>query len=178
MVRTCYLNAYLFTFLFTYLLVYTLPTDDQTHQVSTLLAQGRKLFIGTLSGVVAVFDSQSRSLITRYNWHEGKVRTLLPLPKQIKPCICAEVSMNTKQLDSSKVPKQLGRFVSHTVDRSTHDNPCYLPNEMDSTDLIASIGNGRRKMIVKEEGKPTKRFRSHTWVPERDEDITLLMWHS
>ena len=87
--------------------------------------------------------------------------------------------MNTKQLDSSKVHRQqLGRFVSHTVDRSTHDNLCYLPNEMDSTDLIASIGNGRRKMIVKEEGKPTKRFRSHTWVPERDEDITLLMWHS
>lgn len=129
--------------------------------MTSLLAQGRKLFVGTLSGLVAVFDSQSFGLIARYSWHEGKVRSLLHLPEQVKTCICAEVPLM----------EEYQTRTSAGSGKSTHHDVC----------LIASIGNGRVK-YGNEEKKDLEnsigQSRRFTWMTRNHEDINLLLWHS
>lgn len=149
---------------------------DQSHQVTSLLAQSRRLYVGTLSGIVAIFDSMSFGLITQFSWHEGKVRSLLLLPEQIKACVCAEVPIVGSK--DRALSSQLKRSLS--VPSSRVINPCFIPNVGTELSLVASIGNGRLKLLTKEEKEeantqPSRRF---TWMSHAHEDITLLMWHS
>ena len=154
----------------------SLSDIDQSQQVTSLLAQGRRLYVGTLSGIVAVFDSMSFGLITQFSWHEGKVRSLLLLPEQIKACVCAEVPIVESK--DKTLSNQLRRCLS--VPLSQVINPCFVPNIGTELSLVASIGNGRLKLLTKEEKEevnmqPSRRF---TWMTRAHEDITLLMWHS
>ena len=119
---------------------------------------------------MAIFDSLTRTLLSSYRWHEEKVRSLLILPEQIKPSICAEVGVAS---DQSRDRDGLMRYSSY-VKSSSADNKLYMPNKCSDGPLIASIGNGRRRMNVNET-TPTKR--RYTRGAET-EDITLLLWHS
>ena len=145
---------------------------DSSQQVTSLLAQGRRLYVGTLSGIVAAFDSQSLGLIARYSWHEGKVRSLLVLPEQVKSCLCAEVPLKTES-------KQ-----QHIPIATRHvNNKCYMSNSGYDLELIASIGNGRIKYNCTEEKKDLENSmsfhsRHFSWMNKSHEDITLLVWHS
>ena len=49
--------------------------------------------IGTTIGSVAIFDSETFNVISYLSWHREKVRTLLIMPSQVEPCICAEISL-------------------------------------------------------------------------------------
>ncbi len=119
---------------------------------------------------MAIFDSLTRTLLSSYRWHEEKVRSLLILPEQIKPSICAEVGVAS---DQPRDKDGLTRYSSY-VKSSTADNKLYLPNNCSDGPLIASIGNGRRRMTI-HEATPTKRRYTRG---AGEEDITLLLWHS
>ena len=67
-----------------------------TFQVATLVATGRKILVGSTSGVVGIFDSETRHLLNSFSWHKDKVRTLLVMPKEMEPCICAEIPFPEK----------------------------------------------------------------------------------
>ncbi len=49
------------------------------------------MLVGTTIGAVAIFDSESVNLLNYLNWHRDKVRTIMVMPKQVEPCICAEI---------------------------------------------------------------------------------------
>ena len=72
-----------------------------TFQVATLVASGRKILVGTTSGVVGIFDSETLSLLNALHWHKDKVRTLLVMPKEMEPCICSEIPFPEKEEDST-----------------------------------------------------------------------------
>ena len=149
----------------------SLSDIDRSQQVTSLLAQGRRLYVGTVSGIVAIFDSMSFILITHFSWHEGKVHSLLLLPEQIKACVCAEVPIVESKDRTLSSP--LKRCLS-VPSSSQVTNPCFVPNIGTELSLVASIGNGHLKLLTKEEKKeanvqPLRCFRK---------DITLLMWHS
>lgn len=72
-----------------------------TFQVATLIATGRKILVGTTSGVVGIFDSETRSLLNILHWHKEKVRTLLVMPKEMEPCICSEIPFPEREEEDS-----------------------------------------------------------------------------
>lgn len=77
------------------------PTEtNQSFQITTLTCSGRKVLVGTTIGAVAIFDSETVTLLNYLNWHKDKVRTLLVMPRQVDPCICAEIPFPRDCLDS------------------------------------------------------------------------------
>lgn len=133
------------------------------------------VYVGTISGYVAVLDSETVSLVTQYSWHEGKVRSLLLLPDTIRHSLCAEVPPTTDVTNNKPgLPKrQFGEVFSPMPPPDTHE--CYKQNLLVNKSLVASIGNGRKKQTVMEKDlKPPEG--SLKQVINRD--ITLLMWHS
>lgn len=152
---------------------------DIVQQVTSLLAQGRRLYVGTISGTVAVFDSQSFGLITNFTWHKGKVRTLLLLPEQVKSCVCVEVPFGVEE---DKVTRERSR--SH-IKSSLQTNSCFVQNTNCNLSLVASIGNGRLKLVTESktdttENSSTRSSRRATTLSMSvmNEDINLLIWHS
>ena len=129
------------------------------------------VYVGTISGYVVVLDSETVSLVTHYSWHEGKVRSLLLLPDNIKHCLCVEAPPitdrggNKKPAAAFKFPKRQFGEVYSPMPAATHE--CYKPNLLAESNLIASIGNGRRKLAV-----------TAAKDQKQNKDITLLMWHS
>ena len=167
--------AILLSFMF---LFSPLPTDaDRTYQVTSLLAQGRRLYVGTVSGLVAVFDSLTYNLLTHFLWHKGKVRSLLLLPEEIKACVCAEVAF--KGSENKPAFSNFERRGSHSSLGSLQDNPLFMPNPGGKLSMVASIGNGRRRYscISKAERSSSLKRSMTTGVPVRD-DVTLLLWNS
>lgn len=157
---------------------------DGSYQVTTLLAQGRRLYVGTVSGTVGVFDSQSFGLITNFTWHRGKVRTLLLLPEQVKGCVCAEVPKEENELKREETLRLRSLLSSKTPSTTNITNTCFIDNANANLSLVASIGNGRLKLIpetggVDMESSVVKRKRqTRLSMSFINEDINLLIWHS
>ena len=63
----------------------------QSFHITTLMCTDRKVLVGTTVGMVAIFDSETTNLLNCFNWHKDKVRTLLAMPREVEPCVCAEV---------------------------------------------------------------------------------------
>ena len=61
----------------------------------------RKVLVGTTVGMVTVFDSETTNLLNCFNWHKDKVRTLLAMPREVEPCVCAEVPFPDQEARSS-----------------------------------------------------------------------------
>jgi serine/threonine protein kinase/ankyrin repeat protein/GTPase SAR1 family protein len=131
---------------------------DMTNQVTSLLAHGRRLYVGTLTGTVAVFDSLTCGLVTWFSWHQGKVRTLMLLPEEVKTCVCGEIPINEGRRESQHA------LVSENSNHSTD-------NDHMEASLLASIGNGRTKLLTNQ--SPPRRM-----TRTNNEDITLLLWNS
>lgn len=138
-----------------------------------MLAEGRRVIVGTHDGLVAILDTESRDLLACYNWHEDKVRSLLILPEEIRRSICAEVDINLKEDDSlgTALPVNSSSPISHPT------NGLFVPNTLVNQPLIASIGNGRHKMNTRRNQR-NSRPRANTRASGADQDITLLLWHS
>ena len=97
---------------------------DQDFQIITIACTGCKVLVGTDIGIVAIFDSESTTLLKYHNWHKKKVRSLLIMPKQVEPCICAEIPFCAQQES---------------------------PDAVDDSVLVTSVGNGKRGLLHKKE---------------------------
>ncbi|KAL5496266.1 hypothetical protein EMCRGX_G012511 [Ephydatia muelleri] len=68
------------------------PKDTEcSSNILSLAGQGRKVFVGTSGGSVGVVDSETCAVLKVFAWHQGKVRTLLVMPREVEGCLCAEV---------------------------------------------------------------------------------------
>ena len=138
-----------------YCALYTPGSGD--YNVTTLLAHGKTLYVGTMSGIVALLDSETGHLLSCLAWHTGKVRFLLALPDTLRACISAEVPLDRSTTGRGKISSP-----SHnSSDAVSSSNP-----------LIASIGNGRSRYSAVDQqvsSRTRDRFRVH-------DDVTLLVW--
>ena len=149
--------------------------------MATLIASGRKILVGTTSGVVGIFDSETRSLLNALHWHKDKVRTLLVMPKEMEPCICSEMPFPDKEEDSThssgvatpstgseksspfhgKTTRILTQLQPEPKPRSNIqrgmsvfsylDNRFRIHNPEPEAVMITSVGNGRRRYHVHEQ---------------------------
>ena len=157
-----------------------------------MVAQGKKLFIGTAGGIVATFDSESGELLNSFSWHKEKVRTLLVMPKEMEPSICNEIPFSGEEENTPDKPShsrsnpRLRRGISAF---SYMDNQHYIDNPEPDSVVITSIGNGRRRYQVHELTKEdririfneTDQFigrRPTAIIDKSGEDIVLLQWRS
>lgn len=159
---------------------------DNTFQVSTLAAHGKKVFFGTDCGSVGIIDSETHQLLRSLHWYDGKVRTLLVMPKEVECCICAEVPLpdvSDRGAESSrknyKKPQDLKNL--HVI--SSKDRNAVM---------VTTFGNGRKKyevhtMTKSERNKQfDKEFlqsslplaKKHIPHPAVHENISLLSWKS
>ena len=164
--------------------------DDATFQVVTMVATGRKLFIGTTGGTVGVFDSESGQLQNVFSWHKEKVRTLLVMPKEMEPCVCNEIpfpDQEAKQVRSASAPTQMVHPTSGAEEPSGIERYHYIHNPEPEAVMITSVGNGRRRYVVNEQSKDDSEVerrntgqRSHRadLHDKHEEDIVLLTWRS
>lgn len=147
------------------------------------MTTGRKILVGTTSGVVGIFDSETRGLLNSLSWHKDKVRTLLVMPKEMEPCICSEIPFPEKEEESSgSVSPPTGgnsssplhgkttRILTQLQPPSRHlpkpqrsmsvfsylDNRFRIQNPEPDAVMITSIGNGRRRYHVHEQTKAEK----------------------
>ena len=99
-------------------------TDKQGLEVSSLLASGQHVCVGTTVGVIGEWSSEDAKMLQCFHYHECKVWMLLEMPLQVSPCICPEVLFS----------KDKGNINGDSV----YDN---------SSHLITSIGNGRKRLL-------------------------------
>ena len=134
----------------------------------SLATYNRKLFVGTTGGCVLVVDAEKGKVTNVLSWHVGKVRTLLVMPKEVEPCVCAEVQFNEEGAGTSEEAEPAG--VPHT------DNPFMIHNPSDpDACMVTSIGNGRRKFTVAKQLVGQQYGRS---LSLRIEDLFLLTWRN
>ena len=74
-------------------------------EITALTCTGHRVIVGTSTGSVVIFHSKSADLLCHLKWHSGNVHTLLVMPKEIEPCICAEVPFaGSSDEDAGGVP--------------------------------------------------------------------------
>ena len=159
------------------------PDKDSTFQVSTLTAHGKKVFFGTDAGSVGIIDSETHQLLRALHWYNGKVRTLLVMPKEVECCICAEVpspsaAKETADKQKSHYPKPPDPF----------KNPHNINIKDRNAIMVTTFGNGRRKYAVHTVTKSerTKQFDKAFMLPQpartsqqhMHENVSLLSWKS
>ena len=88
--------------------------------VSSLLASGQFVYVGTSVGVIGVWSSEDARLLQKFHYHMHKVRMLLEMPLQVSACVCPEVPF-LKDSDYGDIK---------------------------GSRLITSIGNGHRKLLL------------------------------
>lgn len=71
---------------------------DKNSQCTSLLGHKNHLYVGTSSGKVEVYDSESGCFLQQFAWHSSKVNALIELPPEIKQSICAESKMLVKKV--------------------------------------------------------------------------------
>ena len=109
---------------------------DKGSEVTAMIAAKTKIFVGTSGGKVAVLNSETKTFLVTYSWHEGKIYKLLLLPEESKPCICAEIPFKSPELPIS------------TTRTPAISNPHSIPNHEPNAAMIISIGEGRIKQDV------------------------------
>ena len=160
-------------------LQHTLAEDDVSFQVTTLLAHDRKIFIGTTGGLVGIYDSETRQLLNTLSWHKDKVRTLLVMPKETEPCICAEIPFPKQEpewdasLDPAPVPGEKHTKMYNKIQTQQQsaqktqyqrgmsmftylENRYHIPNNEPDAVIITSVGSGRKTYTVHEQTKAEK----------------------
>ena len=116
--------------------------------MSALLASGQFVYVGTTVGVIGVWSSEDATLLQIFHYHEHKVRMLLEMPLQVSPCVCPEVP-----------------FPKYIIDDNINGG----------SPLITSIGNGRKKLLLRPNTSPR---RSMKHLQRHEDDICLLTWQS
>lgn len=166
-----------------YYCFYSCIDKDSTFQVTTLAAHNKKVFFGTDAGSVGIIDSETLQPLRSLQWYDGKVRTLLVMPKEVECCICAEVpaALTQKQGSNQKshYPKPEDPF----------KNPHNVTIKDRNAVMVTTFGNGRKKYEVHTVTKSemNRRFDkefSHSSLQTKKgnhfmhENISLLSWKS
>ena len=139
------------------------PPPDKCESLATY---NRKLFVGTTGGYVLVVDAEKAVVTNVLSWHVGKVRTLLVMPKQMEPCVCAEVHFYEEARgEGAEGPAVLPTDNEHMIHNPSDPDAC----------VVTSIGNGRRKCTVAKQLSGQQYGRS---LSLRIEDLCLLTWKS
>ena len=164
-------------FMVVYIVIHPLSPDNLTLQVTALAACGKKVFLGMDSGAVGILDSETFQMLHTLHWYNGKVRTLLVMPKEIRSCICAEAPT---QPDTSRPGDR-----PQDATKNLHNVPTVDLNAV----ILTTFGNSRRKFSKNELSKSekAKQFdkQAHSLLSSlsasgvrASEDISLLMWRS
>ncbi len=95
------------------------------------------MIVGTTIGAIAIFDSHSLTLLVYLKWYRNKVRNLLVMPRDVCPCICAEIPFSEQENFSTS------SSVSETTTARASSTAC----EPDSI-MLTSIGNGKDEYCV------------------------------
>lgn len=111
--------------------------------MSTLAAQGKKVFFGTDGGSVGIVDSETHQLLRSLHWYEGKVRMLLVMPREVECCICAEVPLPSQQ---ETKPDNARRQNGKKPD--PFKNPHNVMIRDRNAVMVTTFGNGRKKYSV------------------------------
>ena len=120
--------------------------------MSALLASGQFVYAGTTVGVIGVWSSEDATMLQCFHYHEHKVRMLLEMPLQVSPCVCPEVPFPADVIDDD-------------IDNNINNG----------SPLITSIGNGRKKLLLRPNAGPR---RSMKHLQRHEDDICLLTWQS
>ena len=103
---------------------------------------------------MGMVDSETCAVLRVFTWHQGKVRTLLVMPREVEACLCAEVPI-VDQSDPTSADPRAGegggmmagnpRRGEDEVTTFPTDNPLFVPNAEPDACMVTSIGNGRRQ---------------------------------
>lgn len=129
----------------------------QPFEVTNLVCSGRKVIVGTSIGSVGVFDSETLDVLQSFNWHKDKVCMLFPMPRQVEPCICAEVPFPDPECDYGNDKTEMESSPS-IREKRYFPKQAKLENstsEPEST-MITSIGNGRCSYSIHKQSKEGK----------------------
>lgn len=159
--------------------------------------------MGTTIGHVAIFDSETVNLLNYFDWHKDKVRTLLVMPKQVEPCVCAEIPFPEQgSADSTRQSKRDALESTTHSKRSLNldqpprsfnrqftylENDQYITNSDPDSVLVTSVGNGKEGYCLHPQSKEEKvkvfdkaalRRSAHRGGGGRQvwEDVVLLTW--
>ena len=156
--------------------------------MSTLAAQGKKVFFGTDCGSVGIIDSETHQLLRCLHWYEGKVRTLLVMPKEVECCVCAEVRLPSQP--QTKQEEENRRRPNTNRPSDPYKNPHNVAVRDRDAVMVTTFGNGRRKYSVHTVTKTErnmqfdKEFMQSSLQARRKtnqfthENISLLSWKS
>jgi hypothetical protein len=153
---------------------FTKCESSKSAQVTVVATSGKKVLVGTDIGSVGIIDSETCQVLHCLQWHTSKVRSLLLMPKEMEPCVCAEIPLpEFHREDSVGTTKLLARAPTRTLvhQRTLSDsdmisltdvNPSVVVDTGMEGSMVASIGNGRGGGVI--EVDPDKK------------NVTLLLW--
>lgn len=98
---------------------------------------------------MAILNSEDCTLMNYFTLHKSNVQALLVMPKQVEPCICAEVPFPSADQKGKNSRISIGSQSSDSV-------------------LISSLGNGRQTYNVHSDKQEE--------IADKVEDIHHLAW--
>ena len=127
---------------------------------------------------MGVVDSETCAVLKVFAWHQGKVRTLLVMPREVEGCLCAEVPIVDQGEQTSANRRASGDpqpVENDSVASLLSDNPLFVPNLEPDACMVTSIGNGRRQFVKAgiEQCEP-----SANGSREHSNDMFLQTWKS
>ena len=147
-----------------------------------MVCSGHKVIVGTTIGAIGIFNSENFDLLNFFHWHKEKVRTLLLMPKEAEPCICAEIPFTEHEDEPHKTGRKTLRSEApggHSGIRKRNvltrqknllspkkpnfcpqfsylDNKYCIPNPEPESVLLTSVGNGKHGYSVNVQSKEEK----------------------
>ena len=147
---------------------------DQRSQCTSLLGHENHLYVGTSSGKVEVYDSESGHFLQRFSWHSNKVHALIELPSEIKQSICAESETCAKRMkhvtqhsiDSNRIQKRRLSEQPPFLSRKHESGVYYVSAKplLQNSPLIISLGDGLAKCLNMDNQNSEQELELLTWT--------------
>ena len=128
---------------------------------------------------MGVVDSETCTVLKVFAWHQGKVRTLLVMPREVEGCLCAEVPIVDQGEQTSanrRAPGDPQLVENDSVASRLSDNPLFVPNLEPDACMVTSIGNGRRQFTFQKLSSTNKAQSDQETIHSVVDDVYLLMW--
>ena len=131
------------------------------------------MYVGTSSGKVEVYDSESGRFLQRFSWHSSKVDALIELPPEIKQSICAESEARTKRVKyatqhsiDSSIQKIRHSEQASFQSRNNASGVYYVPAKplLQNSPLIISLGDGLAEHLNMGNQNPEQKVKLLTWT--------------
>ena len=133
------------------------------------------MYVGTSSGKVEVYDSESGHFLQRFSWYssKSKVDALIELPPKIKPSICAESETYTKRVKyvtqpsiNSSIQKRRYSQQASYQSRNNASGVYYVPAKplLQNSPLIISLGDDLAEHLNMGNQNPEQKVELLTWT--------------